>query len=516
MPNFKIVADPSKIPIHSGWIDSNKFYCKNRIVDKRGREVTRGYEGNQYKIIEKKEFPFSTLERVGRGLLGMIAVISTLSFALLSSSVWKLFTKSQKKIRFAISYPPPPDLPNQQGRGSPPPEIALDLVEANPHSDLSQALLQEPEESMCFEKQLPFSEKALQEGISISDEAIQEVRQCVEKFFKREVDRSVKFYKSQRHHWVFSLTSIPGLIFKMNPGGGSGMSHHYQNMIRAETIIRVNQLRSLVIPRAKLLRIEEYEILVQKELHFDPQRQERHLQDEWIHEPLLELAKFVCDTGYSRVGWRNNPILTNKKIGLIDLQEMDSAEYGLFGKGLERRGLVGCVNEEQGKMIEAVAKEKGVSTTSFETTYARREKELAWGRKVREYYKAKKIVDGDERIQVDESALNFPVYPDAEERLKRLALDVIQVINEKISKSSTEQSIEKRRCIRINTNSEPFVGMDAELVARDEDLVKTTNGFKTEQEYYDVTFLGCVLKKLADLEIFYKAVKEGCWWHIQA
>lgn len=105
MPGFKVVNETHKINLNNEWVQSKKFSSKDRFVDEKGYKVGSDYEGRQYKIIEKKERTFSGLERLGRGLLGTVAVICTLFLGLFSKSVRNLFIKSKKNIRLAILQP---------------------------------------------------------------------------------------------------------------------------------------------------------------------------------------------------------------------------------------------------------------------------------------------------------------------------------------------------------------------------------------------------------------------------
>lgn len=110
MPKFTIVNHPSDITLSKewdSWDSSAKFNSKNRVVDAKGKTVKFPYTGDCYKIIEKRERRFSTLERIERGLLGIILVIFTVFLALFSKSVRKLFTKPTENIRFGIGCAPP-------------------------------------------------------------------------------------------------------------------------------------------------------------------------------------------------------------------------------------------------------------------------------------------------------------------------------------------------------------------------------------------------------------------------
>lgn len=106
MSSVKIINNQSEINLNNKWVPSTKFNSKDRIVDQNGHKIGSGYKGRQYRIIEKRERAFSGLERFGRGLLGTVAVICTLCFALFSKSVRNLFTKSKENIRFAILETP--------------------------------------------------------------------------------------------------------------------------------------------------------------------------------------------------------------------------------------------------------------------------------------------------------------------------------------------------------------------------------------------------------------------------
>lgn len=89
-------------PLRDGWILSNKFKTKGRFIDVHHNRVSSEFEGLKYQIIEKRERSFTTGERIGRAVLGIIAVICTLSTALFSKSVKNLFTNSKECVHFAL------------------------------------------------------------------------------------------------------------------------------------------------------------------------------------------------------------------------------------------------------------------------------------------------------------------------------------------------------------------------------------------------------------------------------
>lgn len=100
VPNFKIIDDIKDIKLNNSWVDSTKFNSKDRIVDEKGQTVSSEYQGRRFRLVTKKERLFSSFERFGRGLLGVLAVAASLGLALFSKSIHKLFSDSKKKIYF--------------------------------------------------------------------------------------------------------------------------------------------------------------------------------------------------------------------------------------------------------------------------------------------------------------------------------------------------------------------------------------------------------------------------------
>lgn len=102
MTKFKIILNTNEITLSNEWTPATKFNCRGKPVDVRGKKVATHYTGTRYRIIEKRERSFTSLERVGRGFLGVLAVVSILCAVLFPKFVTKLFTKSKTSIRFAV------------------------------------------------------------------------------------------------------------------------------------------------------------------------------------------------------------------------------------------------------------------------------------------------------------------------------------------------------------------------------------------------------------------------------
>lgn len=380
-------------------------------------------------------------------------------------------------------------------------------------------------ESSISEQELQISEKELQAGVIISEDTISKIQACMADVLKRGEVEGIKLYPSQHSHRVFSIETIPGYVFKMN---GLSMNLRYKKMIYAHAVCRIHQLGLLVIPKAKLFTVQfggqEYEMVAEQKLDITPEEsaQEQFYKEyaTSLNEAIRQLAIFICKTDYSDVEWRNNPVLVDsldekgqRKIALIDLEETDSREIGLFGGGCGRRGLVRCVSSEQGKIVERVALEHGVDTTSYATAFARRKQELDDGGSLVGFYLKKGVIQGDEPVKLPEGIDFSPYTHEQQNTLQELTEKLIKKINDDILKSSPQESIKGRRYIYINPNNGPFYKMD-QLIDKSKD---SNRDFATNKEYYNATLLGCVVKQLVDLEAIYKLDKcNGHGYFLQA
>lgn len=124
MPGFKTISNTSEITLNDKWTPATKFDSEDRLVDENGNGVSSDYEGHQFRIIEKRERTFSSLERIGRGFLGTVAVVCISFLALFSKQarnlltskpLRNLFTKSKENIRFALQEPSIPFISQTSG-----------------------------------------------------------------------------------------------------------------------------------------------------------------------------------------------------------------------------------------------------------------------------------------------------------------------------------------------------------------------------------------------------------------
>lgn len=368
------------------------------------------------------------------------------------------------------------------------------------------------------------SEGRISEDIYISEETVVKIQSSMANVLKREEDGGVKLYSSQHSHRVFALDAAPDFIFKMAPGSNQSIRQRYQRMINAHAVCRTHKLGLLIIPKAKLFTVKvegkDYDIIAEQKLDINPNEsaQEQYYEDyaDSLDEAIRQLAIFICKTGYSDVERRNNPILNNsidehgnRKFALIDIEEIDSPEIGLFGGGWGRRGLVRCINEQQGQIVREVARKNGIKTSSFANAHALRKEELEDGKKLKQYYSTTHIERGDEPVVVDIDSIDFSPYsPEKVEKLRKLAVDLLDAINEKTANSSPEESIKGRRHIYIDVNhDERFLRMNNKLI-----IEKSEEGYKranSDEECHNATYLGFVANKFVQMGLIYKVITRN-------
>lgn len=385
---------------------------------------------------------------------------------------------------------------------TPPTEDVFVVIDAD-KNEVNEALETPPEQKTKQRKEeFKISKEEVQKGIAISKDTISEIQACMKLILARKEKDGIKFYSSRKDHRVFALENAPGLIFKMKVKNyvpkfswDDSIKARYKKMINAQTVIRTHELGLLVVPKAKLFSVKadgkKYDIIAEEKLDITPLEsvQEQYF-DEYgasLNETIRQLALFICKTGYSDVEWRNNPIINNcvdehgnRKIALIDIEESieekDCVNVGLFGVSRRRTGLVHLVNEEQGEIIEKVAKENGVEEIFIgEDPYVARKRVLDENRKLKEFYARKGIVKGDEQIQVDIDSLGLDLEESAKIRivvkdenrkpimdgqsykyrekvitLRRVAEDLIQELNQLIQKKDAQESAKGKRDIFVN------------------------------------------------------------------
>lgn len=371
----------------------------------------------------------------------------------------------------------------------------------------------------------------IEEGINLEPDTLKRIESVVERVIKKEKVGRMRYYDSQDNHRVFSFEEIPDLIFKMKADESipsiteddDTMEGRFKSLCYAKTVCRTHHLGLLVVPNAKLFRVQvggkTHTLLAERKLDLNPDQTGQEALFEKmgsrLDKAIRQLATFISITGYSDVEWRNNPVLNmtddegNCMIGLVDVEELNDFKNGIFG-GRHRRGLINCVNKTQGEEALEVAKRYfSFWTDQYEDfgreSLKRRRVEIEENDRLHAFHKRRRIVRGDEPIRRGWFELDFSWYPESG-RIKNITKELIAKINKKIEKRSSEMSPKGRRLVRIKTTKEggKFHKMDKlhpdPARGNDED-----------------TYLGIAVKRLLELGYLYQITKkDGRGYILQA
>ncbi len=322
--------------------------------------------------------------------------------------------------------------------------------------------------------------------IELSQELIENVKTIfsqdnISQHFKfLEQKRTITNYPSRFN--IFSFNKHPDLIFKAatirKNTHRSTIPNRLKNMIAAEEIRLAYNLDKLIIPRAQGWHLETKgcQLALIAEEKFDIQtnhndQEELYRSLKGLDETIHQLAFFITKTGFSDVDHRNIPIIIDhegqKRIVLVDLEEMNSAQEGIYGnKKFSRKGLICCLGTE--KHIDIVLQEAsrlGVFYSSSDPTITaediKRERleQLQSFKDLDEFYKEKQLLSNQNQkiILKDYSELGLNI----EEkifihgknkppiRMQKAIKNVISTINNLIEKSNA-YSIRAKRITYLN------------------------------------------------------------------
>lgn len=238
------------------------------------------------------------------------------------------------------------------------------------------------------------SQIQLAEGIRITEKTKRFIRNRFVSIYLNEKG-GIHYYNTRNTRRIFSIKPSPELIFKMlvpdiRRHEDISMKSRYQRIIDGQSVCRINNLNLLVIPHVKLFILEvnerKHQILAEKKLNIQNSTEQEYIYEKYakiLNEAIRQLTVFICKTGFSDVTWNNIPVLMDRKdehgnvsIGLIDIEERDGAQMGLFGDSFFTRGLVKCVNEEQGLIVLTEAKKWLWNTSGFNEAYQLRKAEI--------------------------------------------------------------------------------------------------------------------------------------------
>ncbi len=321
------------------------------------------------------------------------------------------------------------------------------------------------------------SEQTLQKGVVINEDIKNSVASIMGHVLKRNSQQGVTYYNSQANHRVFSLDSAPGLVFKLKAdkklcvvGRDDSMRARYQSMIFAERVCRIHNLGLLTIPRAKLFTVpfkkEKFDVIAEQKLNISS---EKSIQDQKL---IQQLIVFIAKTGFSDVEWRNIPLTNDGKIALIDIEEMKRPEQGIFGqKKPARRGLVRCVDREHIDFVIKQARKHGIyHKENAAAAKIARLRELDDDKVLKEFYREKNIISGNELLKVDLNCLGLDLQQTQRFFVKNKSIHVtlavatkfvVDAINKAIqSMSDKPVALKQKRRMLLDINKDVFGQFD--------------------------------------------------------
>lgn len=370
--------------------------------------------------------------------------------------------------------------------------------------------------------------KKLEKGIALSQETIAKIQALIPTITSRSDDARLVWLK-RGNNLVFKLPEHPQLVFKL--AGSSEKNHQrFANMVKAKAVCLAHHLGLLVLPHARKFTVKtegkEYTLIAEECLDFNPKastQEELYLLAKDLTQTVRQMAIFIARTGFNDVTWRNVPILKEpanhkgpRRIGLIDIEQMEHKANGFQGDGNESCGLIGCVSKQQIDLVIEEAKKQGVKLSSVMVKLSKeaRLEQLQFDQNVKQFHQKRGIKKGDDKIPFDDPHLpDFSRLPNTA-AIKQFTIEVIKEINKQIAQNSPDESVKGRRLVLIKTSEQGtlFYGMDFKLVDANK-----PEPFIWKDADQDATFLGTAVHKLAESGIIFSLIKRnGHGYYIQA
>lgn len=244
MTKLQIITTPEQAQLPAPWVDSPDFKGRNSVCDTSGKLVEQNFSGRSYRLVAKKEYTFSCMQKGFRAFLGVVAVVMTLCLGLLFKLVRDLFTKQKDYLLLAVPHNAAAKRFESEKEISSH-ELAIEKKYKEDFAYVKDA----------FKKNLDpesvLSKEELEKDLEIPPTAVPILKKMVEfPCFTKGIE-----VLSSGNNYVFSIRSAPGLIFKFSRTEPS-LQGRFENMIFAKTVCRVHQLGLLVIPQAKLIAVE--------------------------------------------------------------------------------------------------------------------------------------------------------------------------------------------------------------------------------------------------------------------
>lgn len=359
-----------------------------------------------------------------------------------------------------------------------------------PTSLPSEPFAQPPtSETSSEESRIEIDDKTnLEEGLSLPPDIKKRLAQVIEPVLRGEDDVRITWISNTSKTRVFSFTDLPSIVFKISTKYERIMwdpkivteleamaAKRFERMVKAFRICRIHNLGLLIVPSAKKIEFEHKDrrYTLMAEQKFEIATTEAEEAEKWLRksekhgETIRQLAKFIFETKFDDVTWRNVPFIKKGRIVLIDVEDMSDVACGLFG-GDGRPGLMRLGSERQMEQVIEQAKQLGVPIPEdIEKLKQERVDQLEERARLDKFYEAHGVASGAEHIEVDIEKLGLDL--NAQEtiptgnwifsRTKKVSLrQVVEATIEAINASIDQNPSHSRKLKRlVQLRQEPFV-----------------------------------------------------------
>lgn len=331
MLSTKVIHNPESFQLASKW----------QAVSRQEDNVV--HNGHRFTVVCKAKLSDETYRK--RRLLAILTIIFTLGIAYCCSR--KIKARLYQKERLFIT-----------------PEVLKAVQIAPPATEVT----------------LEMAEKALNNGLQVSEEVRKRLVELEPKLFRRGIDQVIQILSNGQNFLTFCLPEAPDLIFKAAKWDGDVAEKRYKNTILGKQAIMKHGLDRLEMPDTILL--QDLRILVEKRLPF---KDGEHLQEDLYYQnqarlkPIaLQLSRLIYETKDEDPSFTNYPLFEQNgelKCGVIDLELIGRSPVpGFIGGWHNSPGLIGMMPNET--LIDAVIEEGERFGLKMEEKVKAKEKQL--------------------------------------------------------------------------------------------------------------------------------------------
>lgn len=373
----KVVKTESDIkPKYGEWSTVKSFDEKGKIVDEKGRIVGNEHQGHRYRIIAKRERAFSTLERLGRGALGTVAVVFTFSLALSAKPIRHLFVKSKENILFSTEVSEAALAQADPAQKQAAPAQKEEIQKVLPLVEVEAKKVEDFIEKSRAAALDTFRKATPQESAPDFTLSQEQKNSLLEANSKKDVARAeaplelegVKIIRGGANSVIF-LESVPGFVFK--PMRDQQAAIKYINVTnQARSVVSDKKLYLLHVPESKLVEVDGNYFVMQEEADLISGKSseaggvysyywnDKEMND-YMKAVFKQMLEFIAETGFSDVKYDNIPLTVEGRVALVDL-DRDSVIKGLTKGGVdeENNGLLNYIPAEHLDEFLLIAKGK--------------------------------------------------------------------------------------------------------------------------------------------------------------